>query len=102
MNLPRCAEEPLKLGLRNRAIYMQSRKRSRNETAADSVGLREHRAATVQDVVFRGAYYAYELTLPAQDALLFAYTQVLLELPADGRVGLDWEPSDATVLRDGA
>jgi len=58
--------------------------------------------ASVQDVVFRGAYYAYELTLDSQDALLFAYTQVPQELPPDRRVSLDWDPADATVLQDGA
>ncbi|MBV8912320.1 MAG: ABC transporter ATP-binding protein, partial [Acetobacteraceae bacterium] len=57
--------------------------------------------ASVQDVVFRGTYYAYELALPSQDALLFAYTQVPQDLPADGLVSLHWDPADVTVLRDG-
>ena len=58
--------------------------------------------ANVQDVVFRGAYYAYELSLPDQETMLFAYSQADLTLPADRVVGLEWDPADATVLRDAA
>jgi putative spermidine/putrescine transport system ATP-binding protein len=58
--------------------------------------------ASVQDVVFRGTYYAYELALDSQDALLFAYTQMRQELPPGGLVSLDWDAADATVLQDGA
>ena len=56
--------------------------------------------ASVQDVVFRGAYFAYELSLPGQDAMLFAYAQAGLDVPPDRRVGLDWGPADAIILRD--
>jgi len=58
--------------------------------------------ASVQDVVFRGSYYAYELEIPAQETVLFAYSQVPQDLPADRLVSLDWDPADATVLRESA
>ncbi len=58
--------------------------------------------ASVQDVVFRGAYYAYELALPGQEAMLFAYAQADLPVPADRLVSLDWDPADATILREAA
>ena len=58
--------------------------------------------AVVKDVVFRGAYFAYELMADGQDAPLFAYTQTRQPIAADGAVGLSWKPADATVLEPSA
>ena len=58
--------------------------------------------AVVKDVVFRGAYFAYELVADGQDAPLFAYTQARQPVAADGAVGLSWAAADATVLEAGA
>ena len=59
-------------------------------------------AATVLDVVFRGATFAYELRSEGRDAPLFAYTQQRMALGAGDAVGLDWADGDAVVLRDPA
>jgi len=56
--------------------------------------------ALVQDVVFRGSYFAYELRVPGQDAPFFAYSQSRKDIPADGRVGLGWQPDNAIILED--
>jgi spermidine/putrescine ABC transporter ATP-binding subunit len=56
--------------------------------------------AAVQDVVFRGAYFAYELIAPGQDRPLFAYSQTRAD--SDGSVGLTWPPGSAVILQEGA
>jgi putative spermidine/putrescine transport system ATP-binding protein len=56
--------------------------------------------ALVQDVVFRGSYFAYELRVPGQDAPFFAYSQSREDIPADGMVGLGWQPDNAVILED--
>jgi ABC-type Fe3+/spermidine/putrescine transport system ATPase subunit len=56
--------------------------------------------ASVQDVVFRGAYFAYELIAPGLDRPLFAYSQT--RAAGTQEVGLTWAPGSAVVLRDGA
>ena len=56
--------------------------------------------ALVQDVVFRGSYFAYELRVPGQDAPFFVYSQSRKEIPADGMVGLSWQPDNAIILED--
>ncbi len=58
--------------------------------------------ATVRDVVFRGAYFAYELMVDGQEAPLFAYAQTRQALATDGMVGLGWSAANATVLADPA
>ncbi len=58
--------------------------------------------ATVLDVVFRGAYFAYELQADGQEAPLFAYSQHRQSIPADGAVGLGWAPESPTVLEEPA
>ncbi len=54
--------------------------------------------AQVQGVVFRGAYFAYELLAPGHDTPLFAYSPTRLEVAADGAVGLGWQAENAVVL----
>ena len=54
--------------------------------------------ARVQDVVFRGSYFAYELIAQGQDAPLFAYSQSRQQVAPDGLVGLHWNGEDAAVL----
>jgi spermidine/putrescine ABC transporter ATP-binding subunit len=56
--------------------------------------------ALVQDVVFRGSYFAYELRVPGQDAPFFVYSQSRKDIPADGMVGLGWRPDNAIILED--
>lgn len=56
--------------------------------------------ALVQDVVFRGSYFAYELRVSGQDTPFFAYSQSRKDIPADGMVGLGWRPDNAIVLED--
>jgi putative spermidine/putrescine transport system ATP-binding protein len=56
--------------------------------------------ALVQDVVFRGSYFAYELRVPGQDAPFFVYSQSRKDIPADGMVGLGWRPHNAIILED--
>jgi putative spermidine/putrescine transport system ATP-binding protein len=56
--------------------------------------------ALVQDIVFRGSYFAYELRVPGQDAPFFAYSQSRKDIPADGMVGLGWRPDNAIILED--
>ena len=56
--------------------------------------------ASVQDVVFRGSYYAYELQVPGHEDPIFVYTQSRQEVPADGRVGVTWPASCAILLQD--
>ena len=55
--------------------------------------------ATVHDVVFRGATFAYELHAPGHPAPLFAYTQSRAATPGD-TVGLTWPPEAAIILDD--
>jgi spermidine/putrescine ABC transporter ATP-binding subunit len=54
--------------------------------------------AVVQDVVFRGTYFAYELIAPGQDRPIFLYSQTREPIPADGLVGLTWPPDSAVML----
>jgi spermidine/putrescine ABC transporter ATP-binding subunit len=54
-------------------------------------------AAKVQDVVFRGSYFAYELIVPGHEEPIFAYTQAREPVPEDGSVGLTW-PADCAIL----
>jgi putative spermidine/putrescine transport system ATP-binding protein len=56
--------------------------------------------ASVRDVVFRGAYFAYELIAPGLDRPRFAYSQARAAGTQD--VGLTWAPGSAVVLQDGA
>jgi putative spermidine/putrescine transport system ATP-binding protein len=56
--------------------------------------------ALVQDVVFRGSYFAYELRVSGQDAPFFVYSQSRKDIPADGIVGLGWQPDNAIILED--
>jgi hypothetical protein len=56
----------------------------------------------VRDIVFRGAYFAYELTMQGQEQPLFVYAQKREPLDGDGTVGLTWEPASAVVLEDAA
>jgi spermidine/putrescine ABC transporter ATP-binding subunit len=56
--------------------------------------------ALVQDVVFRGSYFAYELRVPGQDAPFFVYSPSRKDIPADGMVGLAWRPDNAIILED--
>lgn len=54
--------------------------------------------ARVQDIVFRGSYYAYELKLPDQDEPIFLYTQTREPVPSDGLVGISWAPENSILL----
>jgi len=56
--------------------------------------------ALVQDVVFRGSYFAYELRVPGQDAPFFVHSQSRKDIPPDGTVGLGWRPDNAIILED--
>jgi len=58
--------------------------------------------AAVRDVVFRGAYFAYELTAPGQDQPLFAYRQERQSVAGDGAVGLSWAADSAVILQESA
>jgi ABC-type Fe3+/spermidine/putrescine transport system ATPase subunit len=57
--------------------------------------------AKVQDVVFRGSYWAYELQVSERDEPVFVYANSREELPGDGVVGLTWPAEYAIVLGDG-
>jgi putative spermidine/putrescine transport system ATP-binding protein len=57
--------------------------------------------AKVQDVVFRGSYWAYELQVSERDEPVFVYANSREELPGDGIVGLTWPAEYAIVLGDG-
>ena len=59
--------------------------------------------ATVSDVVFRGATFAYELHRPDHPAPgrgLFVHTQVPAPVSPGDAVGLSWAPGAAVVLED--
>jgi putative spermidine/putrescine transport system ATP-binding protein len=56
--------------------------------------------AQVQDVVFRGSYFAYELSVRGQDVPFFLYSQARKDIPPDGQVGLCWQPDSAIILED--
>ncbi|HVY16735.1 MAG TPA: ABC transporter ATP-binding protein [Rhodopila sp.] len=58
--------------------------------------------AMVRDVVFRGSYYAYELSIADQASPIFVYTQARKAIPADGEVTIDWSPESAILLADQA
>jgi putative spermidine/putrescine transport system ATP-binding protein len=53
-------------------------------------------------VVFRGAYFAYELIAHGQDRPLFAYSQAREDCGRDGSVGITWAPGSAVILQEGA
>lgn len=57
--------------------------------------------ARIRDIVFRGSYFAYELTVVGADTPLFAYRQDRVDAVADGRVGLSWSPESAVLLEGG-
>jgi ABC-type Fe3+/spermidine/putrescine transport system ATPase subunit len=59
--------------------------------------------ARVQDRVFRGSYYAYELRVPGREAPVFAYRQEQdagAEVWAEDAVDLVWTPDSAVILSD--
>jgi len=58
--------------------------------------------AWVKDVVFRGAYFAYELTAHGQDRPLFAYSQAREVAVQNGTVGVSWAPGSAVILQESA
>lgn len=58
--------------------------------------------ATVHDVVFRGATFAYELRSPDHPAPLFVYTHERATAAAGDTVGLRWDPGSAVVLQEPA
>jgi ABC-type Fe3+/spermidine/putrescine transport system ATPase subunit len=58
--------------------------------------------ASVQDVVFRGSYFAYELIVPGHDRPLFAYSQDRDTVVRDGVLGVTWAPANAVILREDA
>jgi putative spermidine/putrescine transport system ATP-binding protein len=58
-------------------------------------------AAKIQDVVFRGNYYAYEVKLRGCADPLFVYTQAKAQLPPDGEVVLDWSSDKAIFIGGG-
>ena len=59
-------------------------------------------SARVKDVVFRGAYYVYELGLAGQEEPVFVYSQHREDVESDGNVRLSWLPSSAILLKDEA
>jgi spermidine/putrescine ABC transporter ATP-binding subunit len=59
-------------------------------------------SARVQDVVFRGAYFAYELVAAGQDRPLFAYSQARPLGEGDGTVGITWDADSAVILQESA
>jgi len=56
--------------------------------------------AQVQDVVFRGSYYAYEMAVSGSDSPMFLYSHARLAIPADRQVSLSWSPESAIRLSD--
>jgi spermidine/putrescine ABC transporter ATP-binding subunit len=65
----------------------------------DGLGLR----ATVKDVVFRGAYFAYELIAAGQDRPLFVYRQTRIESTSgETEIGLSWPAASAVILQESA
>ena len=56
--------------------------------------------ARLDDLVFRGATFAYELTAPGRDTPLFVYTQARAPAVPGDTVGLSWAPGGAVVLED--
>jgi putative spermidine/putrescine transport system ATP-binding protein len=58
--------------------------------------------ASVRDVVFRGTYFAYELTAAGHDQPIFVYSQSRQSVGEDGVVGLSWAPESAVILQDAA
>ncbi|MGY2049741.1 ABC transporter ATP-binding protein [Methylobacterium sp. JK268] len=87
------SEEPLAAG---RRVLLAVRP----ERLAIGSGAEGGIPARVQDVVFRGSYFAYELAVPGQSGPVFAYSQFRREVPADGRVGLTWPADGAIILQD--
>ena len=89
------SEDPLSPGQRI-TLAVRPEKLAMGPPAANAI------RAAVQDVVFRGAYFAYELIAPGQDRPLFAYSQTRATDARDGGVGLTWPPGSAVILRDDA
>jgi putative spermidine/putrescine transport system ATP-binding protein len=56
--------------------------------------------AQVRDVVFRGSYFAYELTTEGREAPIFAYSQTRQTVPENRLVDIGWQPEGAVVLQD--
>jgi putative spermidine/putrescine transport system ATP-binding protein len=56
--------------------------------------------AVVRDVVFRGSYYAYELSIVGQETPVIVYTQTRQAIPEDGAISLCWTPDSAILLAD--
>ena len=56
--------------------------------------------AYVQDVVFRGSYYAYEMIVAGSDSPMFLYSHARLAIPADRQVSLSWSPESAILLSE--
>ncbi len=56
--------------------------------------------SVVQDLVFRGATFVYELLAAGRDSPLFAYTQTRAPVMAGEVVGLTWPAGAAVVLQD--
>jgi ABC-type Fe3+/spermidine/putrescine transport system ATPase subunit len=54
--------------------------------------------ARIRDIVFRGSYFAYELSVGAAADPLFAYRQDRLAVSQDGTVGVSWAPESAVLL----
>ena len=65
--------------------------------AHDGVGL----AANVHGIVFRGSYYAYELTVRGRTEPVYLYTGAREEIPGDGDVLLQWSAENAILLAKG-
>ncbi|HVY15015.1 MAG TPA: ABC transporter ATP-binding protein [Rhodopila sp.] len=92
---PLIAAETLQLGQRV-TLAVRPEKLVLGPPKADAI------TARVRDIVFRGAYFAYELTLPNQEQPLFVYTQKREAVPDDGIVGLTWAPDSAVILEEPA
>lgn len=58
--------------------------------------------ATVQDVVFRGSYFAIEVLMPCKKEPVYVYAASRDAISGDGVVGLKWPSDYAIPLKDGA
>lgn len=56
--------------------------------------------AEVRDIVFRGAYFAYELVVPEHEQPLFAYTHQRQPVGSGDMVGLSWDADSAVILQE--
>ncbi len=89
------ADDALAVGQRV-TLAVRPEKLSMGPPAANAI------RAAVQDVVFRGAYFAYELIAHGQDRPIFAYSQGRESGAQDGSVGITWAPGSAVILQEGA